>query len=775
MPSPPNLTNITPPRVPLIDERTGLISREWYRFFLNLFNLTGGGANVTSLTDLQLGPPAPQQEDIIDIIVDVETAKIQPTQESALEQIAELAKQVEALSVLPLTSWVLSELAELQAQIDGMLATPASIPVVAAALTKVDDTNVTLTLGGSPSTALLAATSLTLGWTGQLATSRGGTGLSSYTANGVVYASSTSALATGSAFTFDGNGVAISVNSSTDGLRVTQTGTGNALLIEDNTNPDGSPLVVDSIGRVIAGYTSSISADDAGGANRTTWAYQANNTTVSGAGYLATYWADNAVGAGGLSIGKSRGASVATRAVVQNGDEIGQIGFVGDDGTNFISAAGIFAAVDGTPGTNDMPGRLVFSTTADGASAPTERLRIAATGALAVNGAANYGTSGQVLTSAGNAPPTWTTPTTGTVTSVAQTFTGGLISVSGSPITGSGTLALTVAGTSGGIPYFSSASTWTSSAALTFNGTNLTTTGSATATAFIPSSSTVPTNGLYLQGTNAVGLATNSIERFRVVSTGQAIFTVADMTAANPSAVIVSATGKAAQTGNMAGLISTINTDATYAGSTVIGVYANIGSIVVAPTNAYGFYVASDWTSATNNYAYYSNVASGANRWNFYANGTANNYFAGNVGIANTSPACALDVTGGIQTSRTGVTAPAATDGNIFSGTYTPTLTNTTNITASTANTTYYTRVGNMVMVSGRVSIDPTAAGSITLGVSLPIASDISNNCWGVCNNQQGDAIAVTSDNTNDRASFIGVVADAANRVYSFTFQYQVA
>jgi hypothetical protein len=55
----------------------------------------------------------------------------------------------------------------------------------------------------------------------------------------------------------------------------------------------------------------------------------------------------------------------------------------------------------------------------------------------------------------------------GTVTSVAQSFTGGLISVAGSPITTSGTLALTVAGTSGGIPYFSSASTWATSAALT--------------------------------------------------------------------------------------------------------------------------------------------------------------------------------------------------------------------------------------------------------------------------------------------------------------------
>jgi hypothetical protein len=77
-----------------------------------------------------------------------------------------------------------------------------------AALTKTDDTNVTLTLGGSASTALLNAASLTLGWTGTLATTRGGTGLSSFTNKGIVYASSTSALATSSALTFDGTNLA---------------------------------------------------------------------------------------------------------------------------------------------------------------------------------------------------------------------------------------------------------------------------------------------------------------------------------------------------------------------------------------------------------------------------------------------------------------------------------------------------------------------------------------------------------------------------------------
>jgi hypothetical protein len=73
-----DLTNITPPRVPLTDARTGLISREWYRFFLNLFQLTGNGQNTASLTDLQLGPPVPQQEDLTDIIIDINGLQTQP-------------------------------------------------------------------------------------------------------------------------------------------------------------------------------------------------------------------------------------------------------------------------------------------------------------------------------------------------------------------------------------------------------------------------------------------------------------------------------------------------------------------------------------------------------------------------------------------------------------------------------------------------------------------------------------------------------------------------
>jgi len=79
-------------------------------------------------------------------------------------------------------------------------------------------------------------------------------------------------------------------------------------------------------------------------------------------------------------LGKSRGTANASNTIVQSGDAIGSISFQGTDGGDLTEAARISAEVDGTPGTADMPGRLIFSTTADGASSPTERMRIDNTG-----------------------------------------------------------------------------------------------------------------------------------------------------------------------------------------------------------------------------------------------------------------------------------------------------------------------------------------------------------------------------------------------------------
>jgi hypothetical protein len=80
--------------------------------------------------------------------------------------------------------------------------------------------------------------------------------------------------------------------------------------------------------------------------------------------------------------------------IVQSGDIVGAIAFQGNDGTDFVETAIIKAEVDGTPGTNDMPGRLVFSTTADGASSPTERMRITSGGTVGINTTSAGGWSG---------------------------------------------------------------------------------------------------------------------------------------------------------------------------------------------------------------------------------------------------------------------------------------------------------------------------------------------------------------------------------------------
>lgn len=74
-------------------------------------------------------------------------------------------------------------------------ATIAGSDITGAALTKTDDTNVTLTLGGTPATSLLRAATITVGWNGTLAATRGGTGYGTYTAGDMLYANSPTTLA----------------------------------------------------------------------------------------------------------------------------------------------------------------------------------------------------------------------------------------------------------------------------------------------------------------------------------------------------------------------------------------------------------------------------------------------------------------------------------------------------------------------------------------------------------------------------------------------------
>ena len=151
------------------------------------------------------------------------------------------------------------------------------------------------------------------------------------------------------------------------------------------TSPDGSTtmaerLRITSAGELLLGATAS--AMVGGGAASL---YQIETTSQNALSCVAHRGTGNASGSI-LILGKSRGTSAGSVTVVADDDQLGAIRFAGADGTDLQSRGGeISCSVDGSPGNDDMPGRLMFSTTADDASTPTERMRITSAGDVCIN------------------------------------------------------------------------------------------------------------------------------------------------------------------------------------------------------------------------------------------------------------------------------------------------------------------------------------------------------------------------------------------------------
>ncbi len=140
-------------------------------------------------------------------------------------------------------------------------------------------------------------------------------------------------------------------------------------------------LRIDSSGRLLIGTSSARSS------GTQTWLSQIEAVSTVNAPSVGLGIVRNQadIYGGYLSFAKTRGTSNGATTIVTSGDELGGILFSGADGSDLNSiGASIVAVVDGTPGANDMPGRLVFSTTADGASSPTERLRIDSSGRVGI-------------------------------------------------------------------------------------------------------------------------------------------------------------------------------------------------------------------------------------------------------------------------------------------------------------------------------------------------------------------------------------------------------
>lgn len=165
------------------------------------------------------------------------------------------------------------------------------------------------------------------------------------------------------------------------------------------TSVDGSTfserIRIDSSGRLLVGASSTTSLASLTGL------VQVEGTSTGTPGFSA--WCDNNTAAFGayLALGRARGTTIGSNTAVQNNDDLGRIYFFGANGTDRNNwAAEILCSVDGDPfsggDTTDLPGRLVFSTTADGASSPTERMRINSVGNLFCQGVYDNTTSSAV-------------------------------------------------------------------------------------------------------------------------------------------------------------------------------------------------------------------------------------------------------------------------------------------------------------------------------------------------------------------------------------------
>ena len=112
---------------------------------------------------------------------------------------------------------------------------------------------------------------------------------------------------------------------------------------------------------------------------------------------------NNQADAGGpiVCLGKTRATAPETYTIVQDDDQLGIISFQGGDGTTFVEGASIRVDVDGTPGGNDMPGRIEFFTTSDGSNSGSERMRVTSAGDLLIATTDQYAydnTSDQAIT-----------------------------------------------------------------------------------------------------------------------------------------------------------------------------------------------------------------------------------------------------------------------------------------------------------------------------------------------------------------------------------------
>jgi hypothetical protein len=428
---PSNPTQLTPPRVALIDERSGAISREWYRFFLSLLNATESNQQETELSP--------------------DTSSLLASYDAMLTDLAQTTEtQPEGASV--------SALAVTRSDIQSLaLAPPNNSGTVTSVAASGGTTGLTFT--GSPIT-----TSGTLTLSGTLAVANGGTGQTSYTDGQLLIGNTTGNTLTLATLTA---GSGVSITNGAGAITINATGTGGTVTSVSVVSANGLAGTVAN-----ATTTPAITLSTS-----VTGIVKGNGTALSAAVAATDYVAPGAYTTSGLTMATARilGRTTASTGAAEE-ITIGT-GLLLSAGTLSSTVAGTVTSVSGTgtvngitlTGTVTSSGSLTLGGTLSGVSLTTQ-----VSGTLPVanggTGQTSY-TDGQLLigNTTGNTL-TKATLTAGTNVSItngagaitinaADAFVGTVTSVSGTGtvngITLTGTVtssgSLTLGGTLSGV------------------------------------------------------------------------------------------------------------------------------------------------------------------------------------------------------------------------------------------------------------------------------------------------------------------------------------
>ena len=391
----PNATQITPPRVPIIDERTGAVSREWYRWFYSLYNIVGGGVGIIPVASGGTG-----------------------------------------LSTIPTNGQLL--IGNGTGYTLNTLGVGAGISVTNGIGTiTLANTGVLSFSGGTTGLTPATATTGAVTLAGTLVIANGGTnGSATPTAGAVAYG-------TGTAYAFTAAGTAGQVLTSNGAGVPTWTTNANGDVTGPASSTDNAIARFDGVtGKLI--QNSVVTINDTGATTGvTTFAASTSVTTpIVQASNSAGLSLKNASGTTQMSVGAGGGDNMSINVSTNLNGANAQID-ISPTGTGHVhikpSGTGSIEIAPTNVGTIDN--MTIGATTAKNANF----VDLSVTGTLSFDAA--QGTAGQVLTSAGSGvTPTWTTPTTGTVTAVSVVSANGFAGTSSGGATPALTLSTTISG-----------------------------------------------------------------------------------------------------------------------------------------------------------------------------------------------------------------------------------------------------------------------------------------------------------------------------------------